>query len=276
MTMTLNQSRLLSHLANMIALEAAIELRLDELIPKVAGHEIASTLLADFRALSRDHRQALETRLTALTDRGPPSDEMATIYAADNLPDVVEYPVSSSLQEIYTLYNQALFSYGMLGSLSSRSLDSWVIADEGTSAHLALQYINDYVEAIQKISRLINDVLLWELEGDGVECQCLCPSCNTGICLCSAYWRKVLSDAWLEAGPIATDAGIYVQHPKQGSVAAAAGLVRGDVILAAEGDTIESPGDMQSAVRSSQPGEIIKLTVRRPSDELEDIVLVHP
>jgi S1-C subfamily serine protease len=80
----------------------------------------------------------------------------------------------------------------------------------------------------------------------------------------------------LEAGPIANDVGIYVQHPKRGSAATQAGLVRGDVILAVEGGEIESLGDIQSAVRNSQPGEVIQLMVRRHSDALENIKLVYP
>jgi hypothetical protein len=55
MTKTLNQTRLLSQLANMIALEAAIVQRLEEVIPKVAGHAVVSSLLEGFRALSRGH-----------------------------------------------------------------------------------------------------------------------------------------------------------------------------------------------------------------------------
>jgi S1-C subfamily serine protease len=85
----------------------------------------------------------------------------------------------------------------------------------------------------------------------------------------------MLSNAWLEAGPIAHDVEIRVQLPKQGSAAVVAGLVRGDVILAVEGHEIESLGDMQSAVRKSQPGKEIRLAVRRDSEVLEDVILVH-
>ena len=276
MTDRLNQTRLLSQLADMIALEATIVQRLEEVIPEVAGLAVVSSLLEDFRALSGDHRQALETRLAMLRGNESLSGETVTIYAVNNHLDAAEYPATSSLQAIYTLYHQALVGYAMLGSLASRSLDSSSIADEGTSTHLAIQHTDDYVGAIQKTSRLINDVLLWELDRDGVECQCLCPSCSAGICPCAVWWRNVLSDAWSEAGPIANDVGIYVQQPKQGGAATQAGLVRGDVILAVEGKEIESLGDIQSAVRNSQPGEAIQLTVRHHTGELEDIVLLHP
>ena len=273
---TLDQTRLLSQLANTITLEAAIEQRLKELIPEVTSHAIAGTLLSGFHTLSRYHRQALEFRLITLNGSEPPSGDTVTLYAAGNPPDAAEYPVSSSLQEIYTLYHQALIGYAVLGSLSSRQLDSSNIADEGTSEHLAVQHTNDYVAAVQRISRLINDVLLWELDRDGAECQCCCPSCSAGICLCAAWWRNVLSDAWSKVGPIENDVGICVQLPKQGSTATQAGLVRGDVILAVEGHAIESLNDVQSALRDGQPGAVIQLTVRRHSGELEEIALVSP
>ena len=276
MTTTVNQTRLLGQLANLIALEAAIEQRVKEWIPLVVSHSIIGTQLEDFRALSRDHCQALETRLITLTGHKPPYVEAVTAYATGDAADAAEYPVSSALQEIYTLYNQALIGYAVLGSLSSRELDSSCVADDGTSEHLAVQHTNDYVAAVQKISRLINDVLLWEFDRDGAECQCCCPSCSAGICLCAAWWRNVLSEAWSEAGRINNDKGIYVQQPKQGSAATQSGLDRGDIILAVEGHAIESLSDVQSALRDSQPGAVIQLTVHRHSGELEEITLVSP
>lgn len=272
----LDQTRLLSQLAIMIDIEAAIEQRLDELNPAVAGHAIVSALLEGFKAMSRDHRQALENRLNTLTIGERSSSARSTIYAAGVLSQPGEYPVSSALQEIYTLHSRALIGYALLGSLASRSLDSNRIADEGTSTHLAIQHTDDYVRAIQKVSRLINDVVLWELDRDGVECQCLCPSCSAGICLCAVWWRNVLGEAWAEAGPINNDVGIYVQQPKQGSAATQAGLVRGDIILAVEGHAIESLSDVQSALRDGQPGAVIQLTVCRHSGVLEEIALVSP
>jgi S1-C subfamily serine protease len=88
--------------------------------------------------------------------------------------------------------------------------------------------------------------------------------------------REFLSTTWAEAGPIADDEGVYVQLPKQNSAAVKAGLRRGDVILAAGGQEIESYGDLQSAVRNGEPGEEIRLTVRRGPDELEEVAVVHP
>ena len=60
MTRTPGRTRLLSQLADMIAIETVIKQRVEELIPDVAGHATASRLIAEFRTLSSDHRQALE------------------------------------------------------------------------------------------------------------------------------------------------------------------------------------------------------------------------
>jgi S1-C subfamily serine protease len=88
--------------------------------------------------------------------------------------------------------------------------------------------------------------------------------------------RSFLSTTWVEAGPIADDEGVYVHLPKQNSAAAKAGLSVGDVILAAADQEIKSFGDLQSAVQKLEPGEEIRLKVRRGSDELEEVDVVHP
>ena len=276
MTSRQNPNRLQTQLAHMIALEAAIEQRLEELIPGVSAHAGVTALLTGFQTLSKDQRQALETRLRTIADNAPQMKDPATGFAANGLSEGRNYPVSTALQIIYTMFNQAVIGYSVLHSLSTRFLDSALIADEGTSYHLTRQHTQNYVQAIQQISRSLHDVVIWELDQEGLECQCICPSCGVGICVCAMAGRSFLSDTWVEAGPIADDEGVYVQSPKQNSAATKAGLRRGDVILAAGGQEIESYGDLQSAVRNAEPGEEIRLTVRRGSDELEEVVIVRP
>ena len=276
MTGTRNPNRLQTQLAHMIALEAAIEKRIEKLIPEVSGHAEAMDLLTGFQTLSKDQRQALETRLHAIADKAPQMKDPDTVFAANGLSEEGNYPVSTALQIIYTLLNQAVIGYSVLHPLSTRFLDSALIADEGTSFHLTRQHTQNYVQAIQQISRRLHDVVLWELDREGLECQCICPSCGVGICLCAMAGRSFLSTTWVEAGPIADDEGVYVHLPKQNSAAAKAGLRGGDVILAAAGKEIESFGDLQSAVKKGEPGEEIRLKVRRGSDELEEVDVVHP
>lgn len=269
-------NRLRTQLAHMIALEAAIGQRLEELIPEVSDHAEATALLTGFQTLSKDQRQALETRLHTIADNAPQMNDPVAGFAANVLSEVGNYPVSTALQIIYTMFNQAVIGYSVLHPLSTRFLDSVLIADEGTTYHLTRQHTQNYVQAIQQISSLLHDVVLWELDREGLECQCICPSCGVGICLCAMAGQAFLRTTWAEAGPIANDEGVYVQLPKQNSAAAKAGLRRGDVILAAGGQEIESYGDLQSAVRNGEPGEEIRLTVRRGPDELEEVAVLHP
>ena len=276
MSRTQNPNRLLTQLAHMIALEAAIEQRLEELIPEVSDHAGVTALLTGFQALARTQRQALETRLQTIADAVPLSKGTTVVLPVDRLSQEADYPISTALQIVYTIFNQAVIGYSALHPLATRFLDSLFIADEGTSYHLARQHTQNYVQAIQQISRLLHDVVIWELDQEGLECQCICPSCGVGICLCAMAGRSFLSDTWVEAGPIADDKGVYVQLPKQNSAAAKAGLRRRDIILAAGGQEIESYGDLQSAVRNAEPGEEIRLTVRRDSDVLEEVAIVRP
>ncbi|MDH5218687.1 MAG: PDZ domain-containing protein [Gammaproteobacteria bacterium] len=271
MTSTQNHNRLQTQLANIIALEAANEQRLLELIPEVSAHAGATALLTGFQDLARDQRQALETRLKSIQDIAPISNNITVALPVNGLSQRERYPVSTALQIIYTIFNQAVIGYSVLHPLATRFLDSPYTADEGTSYHLARQHTENYIHAIQQISRLLHDVVLWELDSEELECQCTCPSCGVGICLCAMAGRSFLSDAWQEAGPIADDEGIYVQLPKEGSAAIKAGLCKGDVILAVDGQELASYGDLQNAVRNSEPGDEIRLTVRRGSDDLQEI-----
>ena len=171
------------------------------------------------------------------------------------------------------MFNQAVIGYSMLTTMGTRFLDSPYSADEWTSFHLAKRHMENYARAIQQITHLLHDVLLWELDNEGFECQCQCPSCGVGVCLCSIAGRLHLSRAWEAAGPIYEGGAIYVQQPRQNSPAARAGLQKGDVILAAGDEEIDSFGVLQSAVRDAEPGEEVYLTVRRRSEELEEVAI---
>lgn len=276
MTRTKSPMRLHNHLANMIALEAAIEQSLEELIPQVSDHHEATALLKNIQEVSKNQRQALEARLHAIADNPHQLQVPAANFTIPGLSEEENYPVSTVLQIIYTMVNQAVISYSVMHPLATRFLDSPFIADEGTSFHLSRQHTQNYIQAIQQISRLLHDVVLWELDEEGHECECICPSCGVGICLCSLSGRSFLSTAWEEAGPIADDKEIYVHLPKKDSAATNAGLHRGDVILAAGGKKFEHYTEIQAVVRDTEPGEAIRLTVRRSSDEMEEVAVIHP
>jgi membrane-associated protease RseP (regulator of RpoE activity) len=266
-------NRLHKQLVHLIALETAIEQNLKEFLPEVSNYTEATALLNSFLDLPRDQKKALEERLNFLSENAPPMKDPAAISVAGVISAGDEYPVSTTLQIVHTMFNQAVIGYSTLTLMGTRFLDSPYFADEGTSFHLAKQHMENYAQAIQQITHMLHDVLLSELDDEGFECQCQCPSCGAGICLCSMAGRLYLSLAWEAAGPILKDGGIYVQLPKQNSAATKAGLQKGDFILAADEQEIDSYGVLQSAIRDAELGEEVQLTVRRRSNELEEVAI---
>jgi predicted metalloprotease with PDZ domain len=61
--------------------------------------------------------------------------------------------------------------------------------------------------------------------------------------------------------------GAIIRHVSEDSPAAAAGLRRGDVIVALEGDPTESPQDLIDAIAERKPGDRVTLTVYRSNDD---------
>lgn len=276
MTTTKKAGRLQSHLTYLISLETAIERKLEQLLPEVLAHSGVTTLLTSFKSLAGNQRQALETRLQTIGGAISRTDDSSVTLSVNGSAEVAKHPVSKALQTTYTLFNQAIVGYAVLHPLATRFLDSVWIAEEGTSQHLCRQHMQNYIEAIQQISHLLHDAILWELDEESLECQCVCPSCGVGVCVCALAGRSYLRDAWVEAGPIANDEGVYIQTPKQNSAAAKIGLHHGDVIIAAEGQEIESYGDLQDVVGNTESGGEIHLKVLRRDDVKEDVVMIHP
>ncbi len=274
MTVAENPNRLHAQLAAMIVLETVIEEELEHLIAIVSEHAGAGALFTGFQSLPREHRQALVTRLNTIADLVPPKADNVISFPTDVLIAQTYNPVTTALQMVYTMFSRALIGYSVLHAHATRFVD-W-LEDEGTSYHLASQFTKDYAQAIQQIIRLLHDVVLWELDRDGFECQCICPSCGIGICLCSISARFHLNTAWEEAGPFYEAAPIYVQRPKQSSPAALAGLQRGHVITAVGSQDLESWLDLQSAVRKAKPGDEIQLMIRQESGALDEVTVIHP
>lgn len=67
----------------------------------------------------------------------------------------------------------------------------------------------------------------------------------------------------------ATEGGVTVKGVSPDSVAAAAGIHEGDVIVQAAGFAVPAPGDLQEIVARQAPGTWLPLRVRRGRDEIE-------
>ncbi|RTR05932.1 ChaN family lipoprotein [Halomonas nitroreducens] len=70
-------------------------------------------------------------------------------------------------------------------------------------------------------------------------------------------------------------AGVEIRSVGPDSVAAAAGLREGDVILAAAGRPLETPGELSARVREQPPGTLLPLEVRR-DDDIREVLARFP
>ena len=271
-------NRLQQHLASMVALESQIETTLAEIVARGTGHPDADTLLGRIHAMGKDQHAALDARLEVVRSEGSGSNAWGTIPDFSDLTRATgrgsANSVSFALHIVYTMLNHAIFGYTMLQALAHRYRDSKTAGGENTG-DVSEQHTRNYAAAVQEINQLIHDVVLWELSQSQDECRCTCPSCSLGVCLCSVSSRAILNSAWADTAPVRQD-GILIQTPKSGSAAAIAGLREGEVVMAANGQVLHTPQDLQGVVRKHLQGEDITLRVRREGVETLDIVVTRP
>jgi hypothetical protein len=252
-------------LAAVAARERTIVETLDSFELDSFKHPTAVALFRDWRAIASEQAHALELRLEAIA----PGERIEQRHQSPG--GGTHYPVTAALQTMYSLFCEALVTYATLQPIAHRFRDSWAAADEGTTAHLSRRHTQTYARAINQISRIIHDVVLSEMEHDGLECQCTCPSCGIGVCVCAPSSRRVLSDAWHNAHPIVAAGGVPLHTPRPDSAAARAGLVTGDLIVSIDGRQIQDYEELQDRLRSRDPRKGITLTVQRAAGEIEDV-----
>lgn len=290
MTTVQLSDRLRTALIALRDIEATIQATLSNSRKLVELHPAVRARAAEIEALASNHIDAILARLSSAGDDdvAVPADPTSARSDRDWLSHL--HPVSSSLRIAYALLNEAIIGYSMIQPIAVRFRDSWVASEAGTTAHRYLdsktaggentgnvseQHTRNYVAAAQEINQMIHDVVLWELGQAQDECRCTCPSCSLGVCLCAVTSRLILNSAWADTTPVRKD-GILVQSPRSGSAAAIAGLRDGEVVMAADGQVLHTPPDLQSVVREHRAGEDITLRVRRKGAETLDVVVTRP
>ena len=267
--------------ANLLALEVRIGEVLDGVPRVVEEHADMGSAFGRFRAQAIGHREALRARLQFMkgsvpgsAERFRPAAEPSSVHTGGP-----EAP-SETLETLHRLVSQAAFGYSILHAVAHRHYDS---KGEGNTADLAENHFRDYAGVLREIHRLVSEVAVWDLVSAGQECQCKCPSCGLGVCLCSPHGTNTVADIWREmasAGAEQATSGIRVRPPRIESAAHRAGLQPGDVIVAVDdrdiaNETWDAISTIQDTIGKHQSGETIRFRVKRASGDLEEISVVR-
>ncbi len=243
------------HMAHMVALEADIGKSLEPLLDHVQP-EIAA-LARDLHAVATEQQQAVEARLNEIAGNAVTDSEF-------------EDPLQSAQLSILS----ALIGYAKMQVLARRFGHAFV-TNEGKTDKISMRHTANYIKALHSINRLLHDNVVKVLDADGLSCQCPCPSCSLGVCLCAVSSRVGQRKAWTDE-PAASEVGIFVHSPPADSAAAKGGLLHGDIIQTADGQKVDVFTKLQEVVKGHASGETIKLQISRGSDELKDIEVVRP
>ncbi len=263
--------------ADLLALEVRIGEALDT-VPRLAKeYADMDSAIRRFRALATGHRDALRALLRSL---GGAAEGSASASESSSPRTGRPETPSETLEVFHRLFNQAAFGYSVLHVVAHRHYDS---KGEGNTADLSEKHLHEYSEAVQVINHMTSDVAVWDLSRAGQECQCKCPSCGLGVCLCSPHGTNTVSDIWRETASVGveqTAGGIQVRPPRANSVASRAGLRPGDVIVAIDdqglaNETWNAIDTIQKGIGKHPSGEAIRFQVKRASGDVEEISAVR-
>ncbi len=231
-------NELQQRVTDMAILESQIQEALDQLLKQIQNNAEAAEAVKRFLTMVKDQREALQARLQNIGGSEPgPTSSIAPFSMTATLPDKERTrAVSKALHAISTTFNHAAFGYAMLHTVAHRFYDS---TGEGNTADMAEEHRRSYADASQAIYQLIPDIVIWEMGKEG-ECRCTCPPCSLGICLC---WHAHV-DSLMPVSP-AEEGGILVRQPRANSAALQAGLRQGDVILAVDGQQVQTYRELQ-------------------------------
>ncbi len=231
-----------------------------EVVFSSAVHAQAKSLATELGAISRRHREDLEHQRDRIA--------LGALSA--------ELPGSRSVARLYAALSEAAFAYADMHARAHRDFDSQ--SDRNTAA-LAESHLQAYGAAIQQLNLLVSDITVNELGTGAIYCQCQCPACAFGLCLCSPHGSATVQEVMQKAVPEPTEAGVRVRRPRPGSEAERATLVDGDRVAAIGDQEIRSDldlGTVQGAIRAHASGETLELLVVRSDGERVQLTARRP
>ena len=266
------------YVVDMVALESHIEEALDRQVAEVTEPPAAAEALRRYYDMVRGQRDALRAHLESLESSGgagavavdTTKTAVATLFGA--AAGVIDRPrtqaVSKALHDDYTAFNHAAVGYEMLYTTAR------ILFDARTCDRAQAHWLG-YAAAAQEINRLLPDIVAWELQQDGLGCACTCPTCSLGACICVQNARDTTDRVWREtAQPEPAGGGITVPlPPRAGSPLERAGGRAGDVIVSVDGQPVATNDAIQGLVRAHQPGDDVRLQIKRGNAEPELVVV---
>lgn len=269
-------TRLHRHLAAMAALERSIEQRIDRVLAEGLDDAGVVALLEDLRHSADKRREVLTARLKEIAPGVDPPDPVSAILPLEAVYEGNRYRASGVLLGLHAFFSQSVLGYAVLIELSFRAADSVEALGPRNTGDLAWEHMRTAAATIQEVCRMLPYVVVSELEEEGSECRCPCPTCGLGICGCPLAFRRRLDIAFAEAGPIEKWPGLRMVRPRSGSSAAQAGLRKDDLLTAVDGKEIDSIPMLQETIRSHDSGERIQFRVEGNSGERSLVTLVRP
>jgi hypothetical protein len=136
---------------------------------------------------------------------------------------------------------------------------------------LAERHLAHHIDGLQIMARLLPGAVAADLNADGLFCQCICPSCSLGACLCVRSSIGSVADSWGWPGLAEGDGVELRSPPRPGSQLAAAGVHQHDRVLSVGGAPVRTNEQLQAALRRHSAGETAQLALQRSTGELVEV-----
>jgi len=231
---------ILERLSRVRSMEVDLLDRVDEL--RTSGGECPepADAVARVSALAARHGHALEE----LAGQRGAEPEAPAARAEQHS----ERQVSRRLEELAGAAAAALVAYGGLYAAAR-------LQYENELCDLAEAHAADWASELQAINDLLPRAVQAELLEAGLTCRCVCPACSIGACGCTRNSIETIREYWGRPG-LEPSEGLELRiPPRPGSQLSEAGLERGDLVLAIDGEVVHTNSELQRALRRHPIGE---------------------
>ena len=246
---------ILERLSRARSMEADLLDRVEELRGSGGSGPEAVDSAARMSALATRHGQALKE----LAGRRGAEPEAPAARAEHHS----ECQVSVRLEELAGAAAAAVVAYGGLYAAAR-------LQYENELCDLADAHAADWASELQAINDLLPRAVHAELLEAGLTCRCVCPACSIGACGCTRNSIETIREHWCRPG-VEPSEGLELRiPPRPGSQLSEAGLERGDLVLAIDGEVVHTNSELQRALRRHPIGEAMPVQVIR-SGRTEEI-----